>query len=199
MLLKRIATITFSSLILLHASGNDTNQTKKFHPYQGKKQILIMLDTQQLLATEGGKAFLTSPVSTGRWGHETSMGDYQVLFKEKNHVSNAYPVKENGERGGAKMPYTIRFTSGGEAIHAGHLPGYPDSHGCVRMPLTKAKKLFKWAEIGMPVRVMGKTQYKDRVNQMRITMGNLSKKGHKHPKTHAVYADDDFMAGVFTD
>ena len=68
-----------------------------------------------------------SSVSTGRPGHPTPTGVFDILEKEKDHVSTIYK--------GAEMPWMERLTWTGIAMHAGDLPGYPDSHGCVRLPL----------------------------------------------------------------
>jgi hypothetical protein len=75
-----------------------------------------------------------SSVSTGRPGHRTPTGIFTILEKEVHHTSSLYK--------GAEMPYMERVTWGGIALHAGNLPGYPDSHGCVRLPLEFSKLLF---------------------------------------------------------
>jgi len=75
-----------------------------------------------------------SSVSTGRPGHRTPTGVFTILEKEVHHTSSIYK--------GAEMPYMERVTWGGIALHAGDLPGYPDSHGCVRLPLEFSKLLF---------------------------------------------------------
>ncbi len=73
-------------------------------------------------------------VSTGRPGHPTPTGVFDILEKEKDHVSTIYK--------GAEMPWMERLTWTGIAMHAGDLPGYPDSHGCVRLPLEFSKLLY---------------------------------------------------------
>jgi hypothetical protein len=75
-----------------------------------------------------------SSVSTGRPGHRTPTGVFTILVKEVHHTSSIYK--------GAEMPYMERVTWGGIALHAGNLPGYPDSHGCIRLPLEFSKLLF---------------------------------------------------------
>ena len=70
----------------------------------------------------------------GRPGHPTPTGVFTILEKEVHHTSSIYK--------GAEMPYMERVTWGGIALHAGDLPGYPDSHGCVRLPLEFSKLLF---------------------------------------------------------
>ena len=139
------------------------------------KKIVVDLSHQKLYAIEGNRTVLSSPISSGRWGYETPSGRFRVLLKDKDHVSSSYPKREWEEDGGAKMPYTIKITNTGIAIHAGELPGRPDSHGCIRVPYGKAMQLFRWTKVGIPVVVKGKTPYTDRVNRMRKEMG-LSEK-----------------------
>ena len=81
-----------------------------------------------------GICIARSSVSTGRPGHRTPTGVFTILEKEVHHTSSIYK--------GAEMPYMERVTWGGIALHAGDLPGYPDSHGCVRLPLEFSKLLF---------------------------------------------------------
>ena len=84
-----------------------------------------------------------STVSTGKKGHETPTGVFTILQKNKDHRSNLYDD--------APMPYMQRLTWDGIALHSGNLPGYPASHGCVRMPDGFAKRLFAETELGMTV------------------------------------------------
>jgi hypothetical protein len=84
-----------------------------------------------------------STVSTGKKGHETPTGVFTVLQKNKDHFSNIYD--------NAPMPYMQRLTWGGIALHAGGLPGYPASHGCIRMPSEFARLLFGITSTGMTV------------------------------------------------
>ena len=139
------------------------------------KLIEVDLTNQTLVATNGGKIDLRSKISSGRYGHETPAGQYRVLGKEKMHISNLYPIKDKKAniRGGAHMPYMLRVTNTGVAIHAGEVVDYPDSHGCIRIPYGEAMQLYKWADIGTKIRITGKASYKDEINQMRIS---LSKK-----------------------
>lgn len=92
---------------------------------------------------KSGQAVVTTPVSTGQAGHRTPMGIFNVIQKERYHTSNIYS--------GAPMPYMQRITWSGIAFHEGHLPGYPASHGCIRMPGSMASKLFGMTKIGMRV------------------------------------------------
>ena len=92
---------------------------------------------------KSGSPVVTTPVSTGQAGHRTPMGIFNVIQKERYHTSNIYS--------GAPMPYMQRITWSGIAFHEGHLPGYPASHGCIRMPGSTAAKLFGMTKIGMRV------------------------------------------------
>ncbi len=133
------------------------------------KLIEIDLFSQTLSAINGGKIDLSSKICSGRYGHETPTGQYRILGKEKMHISNLYPIKDKTAniRGGARMPYMLRVTNSGIAIHAGEVVSYPDSHGCIRVPYGKAMQLYKWADIGTKIKIIGKTPYGDDINQMR--------------------------------
>ena len=87
--------------------------------------------------------FAETPISTGMRGHSTPMGAFSVIQKQKLHHSNIYS--------GAPMPYMQRITWSGIAIHAGVLPGYPASHGCIRMPMAFAIKMYGWTRMGARV------------------------------------------------
>src|SRR5206468_1770007 len=98
--------------------------------------LLIVASTTEQVAYvyRNGIRIARSSVSTGRPGHRTPTGVFKILEKEVHHTSSIYK--------GAEMPYMERVTWGGIALHAGDLPGYPDSHGCVRLPLEFSKLLF---------------------------------------------------------
>jgi len=98
--------------------------------------LLIVASTTEQVAYvyRNGIRIARSSVSTGRPGHRTPAGVFTILEKEVHHTSSIYK--------GAEMPYMERVTWGGIALHAGDLPGYPNSHGCVRLPLEFSKLLF---------------------------------------------------------
>src|SRR5207247_1699516 len=98
--------------------------------------LLIVASTTEQVAYvyRNGVRIARSSVSTGRPGHPTPTGVFTILEKEVHHTSSIYK--------GAEMPYMERVTWGGIALHAGDLPGYPDSHGCIRLPLEFSKLLF---------------------------------------------------------
>jgi lipoprotein-anchoring transpeptidase ErfK/SrfK len=97
--------------------------------------ILVDLSRQTAVVYRNGVAIGMTTVSTGKKGHETPTGVFTILQKNAKHKSNLY--------NDAPMPYMQRLTWDGVALHAGNLPGYPQSHGCVRMPMAFAEKLFK--------------------------------------------------------
>lgn len=96
--------------------------------------IVVSKASQQMFVFKNGALWATSPVSTGKRGHATPAGVFPILQKRVFHRSNIYS--------NAPMPYMQRLTWSGIAIHAGHLPGYPASHGCIRLPKAFARKLF---------------------------------------------------------
>ena len=114
--------------------------TRKPH---GPLIVAISIEKQLLRVYDADGAFAETPVSTGMRGHATPMGVFSVIQKHKYHQSNIYS--------GAPMPYMQRITWSGVAMHAGVLPGYPASHGCIRMPMSFAVKLWGWTRMGARV------------------------------------------------
>lgn len=102
---------------------------------QGPLVIVVSLDEQRLYVYRNGVAIGDSTISSGRSGHETPSGVFTILQKDRDHRSNKYDD--------APMPYMERLTWDGVAMHGGPLPGYPASHGCVRLPHDFAKRLFE--------------------------------------------------------
>ena len=109
---------------------------------RGPISIIVSIKEQLLRVHRRGKLIGVSTVSTGKKGHETPMGVFTILQKDKDHVSNLYD---------AEMPFMQRLTWSGVALHAGALPGYPASHGCVRLPIKFAEALFGTTKLGTPV------------------------------------------------
>jgi lipoprotein-anchoring transpeptidase ErfK/SrfK len=138
-------------------------------------RVEIDLQDQVAFLLRGRGVVLESPISSGRYGHLTQIGSFKVLEKEINHHSSIYGkiVNANGRtivadadidmkvpRGGkfipAPMHYFMRF-HGADGMHAGYLPGYPASHGCVRMPEQLAIAFYQAVGVGTPVTVFGRT------------------------------------------
>ena len=104
---------------------------------------IVSLSNQRVTIYDADGWILRAPVSSGQTGYETPAGVYSVIQKEEEHHSNLYDD--------ASMPFMQRITWSGIALHAGPLPGYPASHGCVRMPYEFAQRLFDMTKIGMRV------------------------------------------------
>lgn len=110
---------------------------------QGPLVIVVSIERQKVTIYDSNGVFAESPVSTGMKGHSTPMGVFSVIQKHRFHHSNIYS--------GAPMPYMQRITWSGVAMHAGVLPGYPASHGCIRMPMAFAVKMWNWTKMGARV------------------------------------------------
>ena len=163
-----------SALVLLGGCEEFDNLTYDLvRQPSGKVAILIDLADQHAYLYSRGQVVLRAPVSTGREGHDTPAGHYSVIEKDIDHRSSIYGayvrdgiiVQENVDVRkdprppgstfvGAPMPYFLRIV-GGVGLHAGYLPGYPASHGCIRMPESKAERFFYAARVGTPVTVTG--------------------------------------------
>lgn len=110
---------------------------------EGYVAIIVSLPDQRCYAYRNGVRIGVSTCSTGKPGHQTPVGVFTILQKDVVHHSSIYDD--------ASMPYTERLTWSGVALHAGGLPGYPSSHGCVHLPLAFAKLLFSITHYGTPV------------------------------------------------
>lgn len=102
--------------------------------------LVVSLDEQRAYVYRNGIAIGVSTISSGKAGKDTPTGVFTILQKNKDHRSNLY--------NNAPMPYMQRLTWDGIALHGGHLPGYPASHGCVRLPQAFAEKLFGITRFG---------------------------------------------------
>jgi hypothetical protein len=109
----------------------------------GPMVIIVSLPDQRVYVYRNGIRIGVSTCATGRPGHATPTGVFTILQKDKDHHSSLYH--------NAPMPFTERLTWSGVALHAGDLPGYPDSHGCVHLPLEFSKLLFGVTPLGTPV------------------------------------------------
>jgi hypothetical protein len=101
---------------------------------EGPLVVIVSLPAQRVFVYRNGVRIGMSPVSTGRPGFDTPSGVYTILQKHREHYSNLYD--------NAPMPFMQRLTWDGLALHAGSLPGYPASHGCVRLPAKFAELLY---------------------------------------------------------
>jgi len=111
----------------------------------GPVSIVISIADQKAYVYRGETLVAASTVSTGKDGKDTPLGTFPILQKSEDHKSNLYDS--------APMPFMQRLTWDGVAIHAGMNPGFPASHGCIRVPTAFAKKLFAVTSKGTPVLV----------------------------------------------
>jgi lipoprotein-anchoring transpeptidase ErfK/SrfK len=136
--------------------------------------ILVSLSRQRLYATIGEDVAIDSPISSGKAARRTPSGNFTVLEKDPNHHSSVYGnfIDSGGRvvRGGvsalidaapsgshfegAPMKWFMRLTWEGVGMHVGILPGYPASHGCIRLPADVAQALYAKVRVGTPVKVV---------------------------------------------
>ena len=109
--------------------------------------LVVSLREQKLDVYRGTGLVISSKVSSGKRGYDTKAGVFSILEKQRYHHSNLFS--------GAPMPWMQRLTWSGTALHAGIVPGYPASHGCVRLPFSFAPKLFQITTLGENVVVTG--------------------------------------------
>lgn len=110
---------------------------------KGPLQIVVSVDSQKVTLFSNGVRVAQGPVSTGVPGHPTPMGVFSIIEKDRYHHSNIYS--------NAPMPFMQRITWSGVALHEGVLPGYPASHGCIRMSHDFAQKLWPVTQLGVRV------------------------------------------------
>ena len=114
---------------------------------RGPLLLIVSLATQRATLYRNGIPIAITTVSTGQSGHVTPTGVFTILQRDIDHRSNIYDD--------APMPYMQRLTWGGVALHGGTLPGYPASHGCIRLPHEFAKRLYGVTRLGMTVIITG--------------------------------------------
>jgi hypothetical protein len=112
----------------------------------GPVRVLVSLPLQLAFVWRGTALVGVSSVSTGVAGYDTPTGTFPILEKDRDHHSNLYDD--------APMPWMLRLTWDGVALHAGKVTGEPASHGCVRLPAGFAKRLFEVADLGATVSVV---------------------------------------------
>jgi lipoprotein-anchoring transpeptidase ErfK/SrfK len=139
---------------------------------EGKPSIKISLGEQRAYFYKSGVLVGVSQLSTGREGLNTPYGHFSIIQKDANHVSSLFgdyvdsagtvvvpnvdvtkdPKPPGAKFKGTPMPYFMRIVAG-TGMHAGYLPGYPASHGCIRMPEFMAEDFFKSVSLGTPVTI----------------------------------------------
>jgi len=131
-----------------HADATDRRSGRSVESIESRAagepvMAIVSLRTQRVTVYDANGWILRAPVSSGQKGRETPAGVFAVIQKEAEHYSNLYDD--------AFMPHMQRITWSGIALHGGPLPGYPASHGCVRMPFDFAERLFDVTRPGMRV------------------------------------------------
>lgn len=116
-------------------------------PAQGETRIVVDLLTQTAFVYRGEQVVGITTISSGKKGRETPLGFWSVLRKQKVYRSRKYQ--------NAPMPFAQIIDDHGIALHGGALPGYPASHGCVRLPIKFAEKLFSLTQMGSKVVIEG--------------------------------------------
>ena len=130
-----------------HAKPESAKENQPQQTPKGPLQIIISIADQRVSLYDNGTLVARSSVSTGVRRHPTPLGVFSVLEKERWHRSNIYS--------GAPMPYMQRITWSGIALHAGELPGYPASHGCIRLTNDFAIRLWHLTKRGARVIIAG--------------------------------------------
>jgi len=139
----------------------------------GPARVRISLGEQRAYFYKGEQLVGISILSTGREGHDSPTGSFHIIQKDRDHVSSIYGdyidaktheivmkeidrSKDKMPKGcmydGARMPFFMRIV-GGVGMHEGFLPGYPASHGCIRMPGFMAEAFFRNVDVGTPVTI----------------------------------------------
>lgn len=169
----------------------------------GPVAVIVSIDEQLVHVYRNGVRIAVSTCSTGKAGHQTPAGVFVVLQKDRDHRSSTY--------NNAPMPNMNRLTWSGIALHAGNLPGYPASHGCVRLPLEFSELLFEITHLGTPVIIADSHHSPDEVvhpgfilsgyseAEFEEALSNLSPKKHpsdwvdgdEHPITSMIVSSHD--------
>jgi hypothetical protein len=141
---------------LFDAFGKDSLRNGQYVWKDGADHVtlvVVSLSDQMVYAYDGDELVGAATASTAREGHITPTGIFHVLERHEMYRSKKYD--------NAPMPYMQRIDNYGIAMHGGPLPGYPASHGCIRLPKKFAAKLFAATEVGTPVYVGGYPPYFD--------------------------------------
>ncbi len=125
-------------------AAREPEKVKEAPPPAGPHLLIVSVRSQNVSFYADGKLVSKSPVSTGKATNPTPYGVFSIIQRNRHHRSNIYS--------GAPMPYMQRLTWSGIALHEGKLPGYPASHGCIRLPEQYASYL--WRNIKMNTRVI---------------------------------------------
>lgn len=147
----------------------------------GPLSLEINLTRQRMVVYRGAVPIAASTISSGSEGRETPTGVFGILQKEISHRSGTYD--------NASMPYMQRITSKGVAMHAGNLPGYSASHGCIRLPAAFAKLLYGVTELGTQVMIIDAEQERMAAEYQRALEEVARKKAGLHADAERALAD----------
>jgi hypothetical protein len=134
----------------------------------GPMLIIVSIPDQLLHVYRNGIRVAASTCSTGKPGHRTPTGVFTILQKDKHHRSSTY--------NNAPMPNMNRLTWDGVALHAGNLPGYPASHGCVRLPMQFSEMLFSITRKGMTVVIADSKSQPASVTHPGMVLGDYARR-----------------------
>lgn len=151
----------------------------------GPVLIIVSIPDQLVHVYRNGIRIAASTCSTGKPGHRTPTGVFQILQKDKHHRSSTYS--------NAPMPNMNRLTWSGIALHAGNLPGYPASHGCVRLPMQFSERLFDITRKGMTVVIADDTSQPAAVTHPGMVLGDYARREFAAVDTALVR--DQYSAG----
>lgn len=154
-------------------------------PGPGPMLIIVSIPDQLVHVYRNGIRVAASTCSTGKPGHSTPTGVFKILQKDKHHRSSTY--------NNAPMPNMNRLTWSGVALHAGQLPGYPASHGCVRLPLEFSAMLFGITKLGMTVVIADNKSQPASVVHPGMVLGDYAR--HEFLGVDAAILKDQYSAG----
>ena len=197
------ATLAALSALSLSSCSTAPTQSKlapgtyEWHPQNspsGPVLMAVSLDDQMAYVYRNGVQIGRSTVSTGMKGHETPTGVFTILQRNVKHESSIYK--------GAQMPYMQRLTWQGIAMHAGHLPGYPASHGCIRLPYEFSQKLYGVMHNGATVAITQKNARPSQTSKpagiLLASKGATSERAIPNPSGEIVWNPGKSRSGPFS-
>ena len=160
----------------------------------GPVLMAVSIDDQMAYVYRNGIQIGRSTVSTGMKGHETPTGVFTILQRNVKHESSIYK--------GAQMPYMQRLTWQGIAMHAGHLPGYPASHGCIRLPYGFSQKLYGAMHKGATVAITKQNAQPSHTSRpasiLLATKGRSSERPIPNPAGKIIWNPGKSRSGPFS-
>ncbi|WP_373505287.1 L,D-transpeptidase [Aestuariivirga sp.] len=158
-----------AQLVSKHADQLENGEFNWFpeRSASGPMLIIVSIPDQKVHVYRNGVRIAASTCSTGKPGHSTPTGVFKILQKDKHHHSSTY--------NNAPMPNMNRLTWSGIALHAGQLPGYPASHGCVRLPLQFSEMLFGITRKGMTVVIADNKSFPSGVVHPGMVLGQYAR------------------------